>query len=271
MQGKRLRTLRWLCLSTLAAASPAAAGPFDDPGHPIADMVSWATDVDALVRGPVDAAMPGGPEASYGTIADVLGPAAGGPYSVLSLGDGGHITLFFALGIADASGDDFAVFENGFYQGELGLFAELAFVEVSSNGIDFARFESETLQETPIGSYGVLDPTDFDNLAGDQDAGYGTGFDLAELSGHPLALSGQLDLSDVGWVRVIDVIGDGSTFDALGAPVYDPYPTAHPGGGFDLDGVGVLHTVPEPGVAMRWTAGCIGLAILRRLRCPARA
>jgi hypothetical protein len=256
----------WL-LGCALASTPAAAGPYDDPGYAIATMAAWATSVEQLVRGPMDIDEPEIGYASYGLPEDAVGPALGDTYTTVSLGDGGSITLQFASGIADVPGNDFAVFENGFFAGGGGLFAEFAFVEVSSNGTDFARFDSSTLQTTPVAGQSAVDPTDYYNLAGDQERGLGTGFDLAQLSDHALVTGGVLDLADVRYVRLVDVIGNGSTTDVWGNPVYDPYPTLFYTGGFDLDGIGVLHPVPEPGELALLACGLGALLALRRPLC----
>ena len=253
-----------LSLGLSLALGTAQAGPYADPGHDIAAMQGWASWVDDLVRGPMDIANPSAGDASWGSEANVLGPATGNSLEVLSLGDGGSITLGFDSPIGDGPGADFAVFENGFWT-EAGLFAELAFVEVSSNGLDFARFDAVTLSTLPVPDGSELDPSDYYNLAGDQAAGLGTGFDLAELTNDALVVANLLDLQDVNYVRLTDVIGDGSTLDADGSPVYDPYSTAYPTGGFDLDGVGVLH-VPEPGLALMLGFGFLTLLTLARWR-----
>lgn len=61
----------------------------------------------------------------------------------------GEITLSFESGISDGSGADFAVFENGF-DNRGSIFGELAYVEVSSDGKHFARFESDSLTGKPV-------------------------------------------------------------------------------------------------------------------------
>jgi hypothetical protein len=118
----------------------------------------------------------------------------------------------------------------------------------------------------PVDSFEPVDPSDYENFAGDQPLDSGTGFDLAELAGHPLVASGLLDLNDVAYVRLVDVIGDGSTLDADAQPVYDPYPTAFAVGGFDAEAVGVLHVAPEPGASALLAAGAGCLALLARWR-----
>ena len=254
------RPLIGFLILSIWIACPASAG------YAIQEMVAWGYWVDALDRGPVDIAYPEWGNASYGLAEDALGPALGDTLTVVSLGDGGSVTLEFEMAIPDGPGDDFAVFENSFYDNVSGdLFAELAFVEVSSNGIDFARLETETLNASPVGTGGTLNPDLYLGFAGLDEAGQGTGFDLAELLGHPLETSGLLDLQDVRFVRLVDVVGDGSTFDDFGQPIYDPYPTPFASGGFDLDGVGVIHA-PEPGQSLLLTAGLLAIARLGRTR-----
>jgi hypothetical protein len=161
---------------------------------------------------------------------------------VLSLGDGGSVILTFAAPLTDAEGPDFAVFENGFFVTPGAVFAELAFVEVSSNGADFVRFPavSATQTLTQAGNFSTLDPSNLQNLAGKHPAGYGTPFDLAELAGAP-----GLDVRRITHVRLVDVTGDvlqsrGSR-DSLGNWINDPWPTNFQTGGFDLDAIGVIH------------------------------
>ena len=93
----------------------------------------WSSAVDAHAAGPQDYAVSGSPQVSFGLPSDVLGPA-GSPFS---LGDGGWITLSFATSIRNDPGDDFVVFENAFsFEGS--VFMEIGFVEVSSDGQNFA-------------------------------------------------------------------------------------------------------------------------------------
>lgn len=261
----RRRLAAWIPALVLASPLPAPAGPFDEPGHEPAAIVAWATSVDDFVAGFVDIAHPELGRVDFGLPELALGPASLDAYDVVSLGDGGEIVLGFEGGIGDGPGDDFAVWENGFYAPG-GLFAELAFVEVSTNGVDFARFAPQTLNTFPAEAFDTIDPSDYRNLAGDQPVGLGTGFDLAELASDPLVAAELVDLADVRFVRLVDVIGDGSTSDALGEPVFDPYPTPYPSGGFDLEAVGVLHEAPEPGLAAGIATGVLALACIRRGR-----
>ncbi|MEE3327070.1 MAG: DUF4465 domain-containing protein, partial [Myxococcota bacterium] len=232
--------------------------------HAIAEITSWAQWVDELSIGPRNAAQPESGQASWGQEADVLGPALGDGDTCLSLGEEGSITLGFDPPIGNGPGDDFAIFENAFY-GLEGLFAELATVEVSSNGIDFARFEVESSNPSPVSAFGFLLPSLYVGFAGLDPAGLGTGFDLSELEEHALTLSGQLDLQEIGYVRVVDVVGDGFLVDDFGNTVYDPYPTPFESSGFDLDGIGVIH-LPEATASLLWGMGIFGLFIVYRHR-----
>ena len=157
---------------------------------------------------------------------------------VVSLGDGGVATLTFNTPISDGAGWDFAVFENSF----LDDFLELAFVEVSSNGVDYHRFNSisVTQQDTQVGTFGLVNTTKIHNLAGKYKTMYGTPFDLNELKD----ISG-LDISNIVSVRIIDVVGsidtNYATYDSNGNIINDPWPTPFESGGFDIDAVGVIN------------------------------
>lgn len=160
---------------------------------------------------------------------------------VVSLGDGGIATLTFEGVIFDGPGPDFAVFENGFGD----VFLELAFVEVSSDGINFFRFPaiSDIDTSTQIASYGTLNTSFIHNLAGKYPIGYGTPFDLSELSN----ITG-VDIQNITHVRIIDVIGSLNdsiaSRDSRGVKVNDPFPTPWPNGGFDLDAVAAFYIKP---------------------------
>jgi hypothetical protein len=242
-----------LAATFLSLPAGLVAGPYNEPGipHDSSSIVSWATGYSSLDRGPMDIRQPGLGDASYGSPSNALGEADCDYTKVISLGDGGEITMIFSPQITNGSGADFAVFENGFPSGGY-LFAELAFVEVSTNGSDFVRFPSVSLTPDPIEGYDILDPSDVLDLAGKHPGGniypcQGTPFDLEDLAGEPLVVSGQVDIDSIRYVRVVDVIGDGSTFDGEtpANPVYDPYPTALSQGGFDLQAIAVLNQLPS--------------------------
>ncbi len=152
--------------------------------------------------------------------------------------------------IRDHTGYDFAVFENGilsrFSTGDAvsgELFAELAFVEVSSNGTDFVRFPNTSLTEEAMDIVGTLDPNKVRNLAGvhpnTKAISLGTPFDLKDLSHTSAVMDGLVDINDIRFVRLVDVPGYGGFSDSEGHPIYDP--TGGWTNGFDLDAVGVLH------------------------------
>lgn len=176
------------------------------------------------------------------TAGDSLSPIGkSGANGVVSLGDNGSATLTFDGVLKDGPGADFAVFENSFD----GLFLELAFVEVSSDGTNFFRFDAVSLTDTTTqtNSFGNSDATKIYNLAGKYKAQYGTPFDLNELAGTP-----GLDINNISHVKVIDVVGNISepyaTDDSQNHAVNDPWPTEFPTGGFDLDAVGVINFTP---------------------------
>lgn len=180
-------------------------------------------------------------DAAWQTPEQAVGKASGTSYNVVSLGRGGQITLTFDPVIQNGEGWDFAVFENAFNDYHL----ELACVEVSSNGIDFVRFDSVSLTPGPVSGYGTVDATLIDGLAGKYRQGFGTPFDLSDLAEKDAVQSGVVDLDRVTHIRLIDIIGDGSYPDSLGNPIYDPYPTTG-SAGFDLDAIGVSNGVPYP-------------------------
>ena len=265
---KKLCPLTCLVLLT---ASHALAGPYspaaNQPGSSaVANssqlIVEWASGFEDLVRGPMDISDPGGGLATFGDGGEALGFADGNPTHVVSLGDGGRITLTFAHPITNGAGFDFAVFENGFAD----AFLELAFVEVSSNGADFVRFPAVSLTSTAaqIGSFSPLDATNLDNLAGKYRGGFGMPFDLAQVAG----LLPSVDVDHINFLRVVDVVGSSNPqwgqLDSLNNLVNDPFPTDFASGGFDLDGVAVIHRVPEPGSFALLMLGLALSPLLRR-------
>ncbi|TYT73398.1 PEP-CTERM sorting domain-containing protein [Desulfobotulus mexicanus] len=167
-----------------------------------------------------------------------LGIASGITSDVVSLGMGGSLTLSFDFPIENRNGYDFAAFGNSFSD----TFLELAFVEVSTDGQTFVRFPNESLTKNPVHSFGHVNPTHIDGFAGKYRAGFGTPFDLDQLKGKEAVISGEVNLSRIFYVRLVDVVGDGSQKDSHGNPVYAPHPTRY-SAGFDLDGVAVLSGV----------------------------
>lgn len=207
---------------------------------------------------------------------------------VTCLGDGGSITMTFSQGISNGEGYDFAIFENGFSANYL----ELAYVEVSSDGVHFVRFPNfylgdKLVKDVTQGEEGMNYPTDIYNLGSKYESGFGNCYDLEELkyaydylvrggtcfsdeyAQSLLENFGWLDFDNIGYIRLIDIFGDGSCKDSTGHAIYDPAVVANPlAPGFDLKGIGVLHegvVVPEPA---EWAAifGAIALvsALCRR-------
>lgn len=201
-------------------------------------FIAWATNC-TVVRGWQDISQTALGTATVGAPADATGQADGS--GVVSLGDGGYAILQFPSPITNGPGFDFAVFENSFNAG----FLELAFVEVSSDGTNYARFpasclHSQTQQIGPFDNTG--DATKINNLAGKYVASYGTPFDLQDLQ---TVAGTTLDINAIRYVKVIDVVGSitpqYATRDKDNRLINDPWPTAFGSSGFDLDGVGVIH------------------------------
>jgi hypothetical protein len=165
-----------------------------------------------------------------------LGPPEGTSFEVVSLGSGGAITMTFDPPLSNGLGWDFAIFENSFSD----TFLELAYVEVSSDGVQFVRFDNDSLTAGPVGGFGATDPTNIDGFGGKYRQGFGTPFDLADLSTKDDVLNGLVKLNEISHVRIIDIIGDGTFLDTSGGVIWDPYPTAQ-SAGFDLDAVGVRY------------------------------
>lgn len=239
---------------------------------------SWATEVVSYEQAP-------GVDPRWCEPNKALGPATGkGHEDIFSLGDlsreqinqgvlPGQITLQFDEPIRNGEGYDFAVFENGLLSefttpagsaaGQ--MFAELAYVEVSSNGEDFVRFPAVSLTAAPVGLFGTIEISNIYNLAGKHpNSGRtctGTGFDLQEIAKEPSIISGLVDINDIRYVRIVDIPGTGDFYDEAvrhidpgtwpdrdcygnNHPIYDAWDTSlvplHPSGGFDLEAIGVL-------------------------------
>ncbi len=201
-------------------------------------FVAWATS-GTVQRGLRDITNPSLGTVNYGSGTAITGKADAP--GVASLGDGGSAIVSFLTPIVNGPGWDFAVFENAFVD----TFLELAYVEVSSDGINFHRFPavSNTQDTIQVGSFGGLDATKINNLAGKYVVNYGTPFDLEEMKG----ISG-LDVNHVTHVKIIDVVGcildSFARYDKNNKKINDPWRTDFITGGFDLDAVGVIHTWP---------------------------
>jgi hypothetical protein len=232
----------------------------------------WATSVVSYVPAPGILAVWADPNKA-------LGEATGDNLDVVSLGDldqgqigvdwePGQITLAFDGPARDCNGYDFVIFENGLIslintgggsiKGQ--MFAELGYVEVSSNGVDFIRFPSVSLTAGLVGMYGTIEISDVYNLAGKHPNGNsvctGTPFDLSEIAGEESVLSGVVDINNISYIRIVDIPGSGDFEDeaakhieASSWPAWDYYANNHSiydawltfeSGGVDLEAVGIL-------------------------------
>ncbi len=200
--------------------------PFDDPR-----LVAWAKRVVEYLPGSNVVG------ARWRETDQAIGPASNSATQVLCLGNGGSATLWFDPPIADGPGWDFAVFENAF---AIDVFLELAFVEVSSDGRHFLRFDSEFGGSSSVRANSSPKASEIDGVAGLYSVGEGTPFDVAKLRGRSEVKSGLVDLRAIAFVRIVDIVGDGMTCDSSGMPIIDPL-DGGPTGGFDLDAVGVIH------------------------------
>lgn len=182
------------------------------------------------------------------------GPRGGAGSHVLTLGSGGDVTLGFDVTITNGPGADFVVFENGFeFNGQ--IYPEMAMVEVSTNGVDFARFPIR--YDGPQGPFAsvfeLLDWGVYSGLTGaipplanvdtntldpfNPVEGGGEAFDLDDLSDHPLVHSSLVDLNQIHYVRLVDLVA-GQELDFRLVPVWD---SGGPDGNADIDAVAVIH------------------------------
>jgi len=232
-----------LCPSASVAGQPGSTAL--DKNDP--KIITWASGYTNLIYGQeVDD--------TWKTPEKALGQAVGTSYDIVCLGRGGQITLTFPRGIGNRLGNDFAVFENGVSD----TFLELAYVEVSSDGIHFVRFPNYSYTTAPVGGFGSVTTELIYGMASKYRQGFGHPFDLEELKtayqaqqeGHTdfsstfstnlLTNFPFLNLEHITHIRIIDIIGDGSAKDCRGEVIYDPYPTTG-SAGFDLDAIAVMH------------------------------
>jgi len=198
-------------------------------------FIDWAENV-VINRGPMYIEDISLGNADFGLESDGIGIADG---IVVSLGDGGTAVTTFTNLVLNGPGYDFAIFENGYTDDYL----ELAFVEVSSDGLNYFRFDavSETSTDIQKGNADFIDCRFVNNLASKYRVNYGTPFDLEELSGIP-----ELDINAISHIKLIDVVGSINplygSFDSEGTIVNDPYPTPFSSSGFDLDAIGIIHS-----------------------------
>lgn len=181
-------------------------------------IVSWATNYQNYYIG-ADV------DETWQTPEKALGHAVGTSGDVVSLGRGGSITFSFDTLIVNGDGPDFLTFENSFTN----EFLELAWVEVSNDGQNFVRFPNYSNTDVSVDGFGMLDPTKIHGYCSKYKQGYGTPFELDSIG-----------MDTIQYIRIIDIIGDGSSYDTEGNVIYDPYPTSG-STGVDIEGVGVIH------------------------------
>lgn len=200
--------------------------------------VAWANGI-IVNRGLINKSEPtfaisGNNYASFGLPNNAVGFPDG---NVVSLGDEGNAILTFATPIVNGNGYDFAVFENASFD-----YLELAFVEVSSDGLNYFRFpaHSQTQTATQVDTFATPEPTYLNNFAGKYYGDYGTPFDLSEIPNNPL-----LDKNNIQFVKIVDVVGSinplFASFDIFGNAVNESFPTPFASCGFDLQAVGVIN------------------------------
>lgn len=302
------RVQRWILLIVLLVSGDASllfAGPFDDVGIPStsSQIKLWAEEV--VEYAPSIGALDNANSMKAVGVADGLTVSLGDldQPSLTSGQSSGSITVRLPHEVRNGPGWDLVVFENAFELGGDGfLFAELAYVEVSDNGIDFLRFPATSLTQSRLdlgfgSSFSAIHPTNVHNLAGKHPANEGTAFDFADLQSAPEVVSGDVSLRKIQFVRIVDIPGSASFDDPLvgpdgnilfpdqfGSPILDPWDTSPSGtGGFDLDAVGAryplrrnkepeyaglldTHSVPEPSSPFGLvSAGICFLVWLRRL------
>jgi len=234
----------WIFTNTaLAQFAPAAGKPGSTAIKADSScFINWASKCH-IQRGLKQINVPDSGFASVGSELSAIGPASSN--GVVSLGDGGIATLTFNPPITNGEGFDFAVFENTF----LDTFLELAFVEVSSDSLSWARFPNTSLTQNTqqTQAFGFTQPTQIHNLAGKYRHPYGTPFDLQDL-----AMMSNIRINEIRYVRLIDVVGSIDTIwgkkDSYQNIINDPWPTPFPSSGFDLDAVGVIHQQAEMAV-----------------------
>lgn len=228
-------------LMAMAQFAPQAPLPGNDAIHyddiRIKDWASGCT----LQRGWKDIARQ---DSGYATAGD--SSSAIGPYdaTLVSMGDSGVAILTFNHPVINGDGPDFAVFENGFANplNDTLAYLELAFVEVSSDGIHYIRFPAVcNIQDTvQVDNFTYSDASLIHNLAGKYITGYGTAFDLDELKD-----SAGIDVDNITHIRIVDVVGSINPqyagYDMNAHIINEAYPTLYPTGGFDLNAVAVLN------------------------------
>lgn len=191
-----------------------------------------------------------------------------GSTDVYQLGYGGQLVLELGAAASDKPGTDLVIYENPFLlltgtNGE--TWVEAMTVEVSSNGFDWVAFPASYAGDPgPFGLFQALpmhwyrgfagvspfsaDPTQGADPA-DIVASGGDVFDLAELADHPLVQGEFVDLQDIKYVRLTDMVAGEST-DSFGNLVWD---CGDPGfAAADVDAVFVANSADVASVGRPW-------------------
>lgn len=204
-----------LSLAALVCAASlwGCSGSDDEPGTAGESMGTCSRFV---VASPSHAFGPGQTTGQTSYPEPVLGPPRGGgccagSLDVVSLGNGGSVTLELGSTVVDGPGADFIVFENAFFAGgdPSQPFAELATVEVSSDGQSWLGYPCAATA-APYGACAGWHPVFANELENDIDP-----LDPA------LAGGDAFDLADVGasgarFVRITDradLVGPNGVFD----------------------------------------------------------
>jgi len=260
------------------APAPGVGAGFDDPANALGPWDGVTASLGDLFEVGVNEP----PDDGTSLLFDDRDPWNGDPndlgddYGFLGIDPVGTIIVGFTSPITNRPGPDFAVFENGFSHDFADnpdhlswIFAELGYVEVSTDGSSFARFAAESAHleselDTQFGrSFAALAPTGVYNLAGKHigvRGGWGTPFDLDDLTSDQLVSGGQVDLNQINFVRIVDIVGNGAQLDSNANPIFDTWVGINTGG-FDLDAIGVL---PEPATLAMCALGVMGCARRRR-------
>jgi hypothetical protein len=230
-------------------------------------LVEWANNISSLASGLTYFAPRGS------TTISLTGYNCLGDLNATQFANGdspGFLTVTFPQGITNGLGADFAIFENGFTFGSPnGLFVDLAYVEISTNGLAFARFPNLSLNTAPVqgsGAFAGYDMSNVWNLAGKHAQGFGTPFNLDDLLTDALVLSGEVNLNNIQYVKLVDIPGNGAFKDSLGNGILDNWLTSGTGG-FDFRlpvglGVGVVNVVPEANSVIL-LGSALGITVLR--------